>query len=207
MSPDKYQVGTRLKEFLYKNFPTMEEAAEALGTTVGSLRNSYFNGKSLPGAEILLRLIELGCDLQYLMYGKKSPKSSNPYIPPEYRRVAMIPAGRGEIQDREEWYDSNYLDYSPDDHVFLEVDPEFGFSMMPLINPGDEVLISFKAKIKSGDLVAVRWDKTKGAIKILGNNEHAPDFVVLTSYNQTTDPIVVPKKKTNMYKVVLIKKK
>jgi hypothetical protein len=203
---DKKKIGQRLKSFLYGNFKSLDEAARFLETTANSLRNSYFNGKSLPGADVLSKVMQKGCDLNWLLYGKYiTPEETNPPI--EYRVEGRLPAGDGESVDLSEWWESEVIDYSPDDHVFIQVDKEFGYSMMPLIAPGDLVLISFSQKARHGDLVAARWDATKGAIKILNENLSDPSLVVLTSYNQAVEPIFIKRNNVRLYKIVLIKKK
>ena len=206
MNIDKKKTGTRLKKFLYEKFSTIDDAAKHLGTTVGSLRNSYFNGKSLPGAEIILKLQELGCDTGWLLEGKKEFAGKNEVSTLEYRVIGMVPAGKGESVDWSDWWESEVVSYHPEDHVFIKIDPEFGYSMMPMIQPGDFVLISFSAKPQSGDLVAALWDKTKGALKVYTENPNVPNTVILTSYNQAVEPIFVKKDQVRMYKVVLIKK-
>lgn len=124
----------------------------------------------------------------------------------EYKIVASVPAGIADVNDNE-WYETVPLEYDPDTHCFIQVDEEFGFSMMPTIAPGDLILISFTQKVQNGDLVAARWDDTKGALKIYTDNPDIPDMAVLTSYNQAIPPIFVNKNKVRLYKVVLIKKK
>ena len=206
MNIDKKKTGTRLKNFLYEHFDSIDAAAKSLGTTVASLRNSYFNGKSLPGAEIILKLQQLGCDTKWLLEGKKDIKVHDGFSSLEYRVIGMVPAGKGESVDWSDWWESEVLSYHPDDHVFIKIDPEFGYSMMPMIQPGDFVLISFSAKPQNGDLVAALWDKTKGALKVYNENPSVPNAVILTSYNQAVEPIFVKKDQVRMYKVVLIKK-
>ena len=203
---DKKQAGLRLKKYLYETFPNMEEAADFLDTTVGSLRNSYFNGKSLPGAELLLKLLQKGCDISWLLGGNTKLNELKDFVSQEYRVMGTVPAGKGETVDWSEWWESEVISYRPDDHVFIKVDPEFGYSMMPMIQPGDFVLISFSAKPQKGDLVAALWDETKGALKVYNENPSVPNIIVLTSYNQAVEPIFVPKEQVRMYKVVLIKK-
>jgi len=60
-------VGTRLKKFLYSKYPTINEAALYLETTGDSLRNSYFNGKAIPGGNMIVKLLKLGCDIAWLL--------------------------------------------------------------------------------------------------------------------------------------------
>lgn len=208
MEIDKIRTGMRLKKFLYGNFESLAEAAEYLETTPGSLRNSYFNGKSYPGAEIISKLMHKGCDINWLLHGRK--KEEQPLPPPqmEFRVEAIVPAGKDrEVVDVTEWWQTEVIDYRPDDHVFIQVDEQFGYSMMPLISPGDLVLISFSQKPKDGDLVAARWDETKGAIKMLVENPGNQNLIVLQSYNQAVAPIFLSRTQVKMYKIVLIKKK
>ncbi len=123
-----------------------------------------------------------------------------------YRIEATVPAGDGEMVLYDDWFESDVLDYNPNDHVFIRVDEEFGHSMMPLVSPGDLVLISFSAKPKNGDLVAARWDETKGALKIYQELPHDPSTIILLSYNQATPVIPIQKRSSRIYKVVLLKK-
>lgn len=55
-----------MREFGEKNFPNTTIFAEALGMTQPSL-SQYLNNKRSPGAGILQRLRELGCDLNWLL--------------------------------------------------------------------------------------------------------------------------------------------
>lgn len=125
----------------------------------------------------------------------------------KYKIFGRVPAGLAEVEEYPDWQESDDLYYDPRSHFYLQVDEEFGFSMMPLINPGDKVLISIDAKVKDGDLVAARWDGTKGALKIYKENPDIKDIIVLTSYNQAFEPLFLKKKDVKLFKVVLIKKK
>ncbi len=205
------KVGYRLEEYFKTTGLTKKEFAEKLDVQNTHL-NRYFIGESNP-VNLFDKLYEIGCDIDYLISGKKGRE----YIPiheaernhfnedKTYKIVGVIPAGVAEVTDHD-WYETATLEYNPEDHAFIAVDEEFGFSMMPSINPGDLVLISFSAKIKNGDLVAARWDATKGALKIYSDNPEIPGMAVLTSYNQAVAPIFVSKEKAKLYKVVLIKK-
>ncbi|NUN09547.1 MAG: hypothetical protein HUU54_10265 [Ignavibacteriaceae bacterium] len=202
---DKKEAGNRLRRFLTERFGNLEDAAAYLDTTVSSLRNSYFNGQSLPGKAILEKLKADGCNIDWLLFGESETMVKRLGYP-EYRIEAAIPAGRGELVDLSEWYQSDVLDYSPEDHVFIKVDSEFGYSMMPLIKPDDLVLISFTAPVYDGDLVAARWDRTKGALKLCSFPPNDRTMVMLSSYNSAVLPMVFKKNEIKMYKVVLIKK-
>ena len=86
----------------------------------------------------------------------------------------------------------------------LKIDEEFGFSMMPLVGPGDICIISFYDQPKNGDWVAARWDETKGALKELAIDEEDPSKVILVSYNQSMRPIVKDRDKIKLWKVPVI---
>jgi phage repressor protein C with HTH and peptisase S24 domain len=137
---------------------------------------------------------------------KDKQKESETIKYPEYKLESTIPAGDGDIVDLTDWYHSDVLDYDPQHHFFLKVDEQFGLSMMPLIRPGDLLLCSTRARVKSGDIVAAKWDKNKGAVKIASFPKNDNMNVLLMSYNQAYEPFSVPRKQTKMYKVVLIKK-
>lgn len=203
-------IGEKIRSFGLSKFNSLNEFAEAMGMKPPSL-HQYLgsNAKREPGTGILIKLKKLGCDIDWLLTEKYTPLPSKDnsvkYIKPQFRIEASIPAGQAEIQDLSEWSEYEDLYFDPQEHFYLKVDTEFGYSMMPLVNPGDLVLVSFSAKVKDGDLVAARWDKTKGALKIY--KEKKKKDVVLLSYNQAVDPIFLSKDEVEVYKVVLIKKK
>jgi len=96
--------------------------------------------------------------------------------------MGTVPAGIAELTEFNDWQQSEDLYFDPREHFYLTVDEEFGYSMMPLVSPGDLVLCSGKTNTaKNGDIVAARWDDTKGALKILNINPDIKDMVVLTS--------------------------
>lgn len=207
MKIDKKAVGARLKRFLLNRYPTMNEAAEALGTTADSIRNSYLNGQSLPGATFTERLKNMGCSIDWLLFGtgENEHNETHPGYP-QYRVEAAVPAGRGDIYDMSEWMQSEVLNFKPEDHFFLKVDEENGYSMMPFIQPGDMLLVSSTAPVANNDIVAARWDNTRGAIKLCSLPVNDPHKVALLSFNPIVAPMVFNKREVRMYKVVLIKK-
>jgi phage repressor protein C with HTH and peptisase S24 domain len=198
-------IGNRLKQFAEQNFDRLQDFAAALGMKLPSLYD-YFNGKTQPGTPILLKLHNLGCDINWLLTGEKSRYIPNPEennIPKlnQFRVLGTVPAGHGEVYIQE-WVQTEVMHFDPRDHDLLQIDEEFGYSMTPVMKPGDLVLISYSAKIVNGDKVAARWDKTKGAIKIVSFLKDDPSMIVLTSSNVAVEPIFLKRKKVIMYKVV-----
>ena len=216
MDIDKKVVGQRLKLFLEARFKSANEAGIALGTTGDSLRNSYYNGTSLPGAKILAQLMSMGCSIDWLLFGDKNiGKQSigenrslitnpeiNHIIPQrEFRIIGSIPAGRqGEVVIHD-YITTEVIDLDPNNTDLLLIDEEFGYSMTPLMKPGDLVAIDYRSKVYNGCIVAAKWDKTKGAIKILSINESDTTWVTLLSYNMAIPPINVRRNKVVMYHV------
>lgn len=127
---------------------------------------------------------------------------------PTYKILGKIPAGRAELFEYNDWQENDDLFYDPRNHFWLVIDSEYGYSMTPFLQPGDMVLCSVSSKYKDGDIVAVRWDKTKGAIKILSHNPEVKDTIGLFSYNNAEKPIILSRDRIEqIYKVVNIKKK
>ncbi len=125
-----------------------------------------------------------------------------------YPILGQIPAGRSEITEYNDWQETDDLNYDPRNHFWLVIDLEYGHSMTPFLQPGDLVLCSINAKYKDGDIVAARWDKTKGAIKIYSENPEVKNTIALFSYNNAEKPIILTKDRIEqIYKVVNIKKK
>lgn len=127
-----------------------------------------------------------------------------------YPILGQIPAGLAEVKETNDWPEYSDLYYDPRKHFWLQIDDEYGFSMNPFLKSGDLILCAVPPfKLKDGDLVAVRWDKTKGALKLykekgIGNDK----LIILTSYNASESPIVLRQDEIEqIYKVVNIKKK
>jgi transcriptional regulator with XRE-family HTH domain len=210
-------LGERLKYLREKAGYTQGFLADFLNLKVKASISSYEKGTSEPTITSIIKLAELyKADVRWLLTGEGGPKEyliKEPEIeyhirPKEYRVVASVPAGIGEMQDYyEDYFESHDLNYDPADHLFMKVDKELGFSMMPIVNPGDLVLISLSAKIHNNDLVVAKWNERRGALKIITFDENDQNNIVLTSYNQSVPPMFVKRDKIHVYKVVLIKKK
>lgn len=60
----------RMKEWSSKHFGTVRGTAKAMKMTESNLQQ-YLTGVRKPGFTILLRLCQLGCDINWLMSGKE----------------------------------------------------------------------------------------------------------------------------------------
>lgn len=69
----KKNVGRRLKEFAGARFGSFAQFARELGIHPAGLHSNYFSGKHYPGAEVLIKLHNLGCDLGWLLTGYGLP--------------------------------------------------------------------------------------------------------------------------------------
>lgn len=207
---EKSLIAARLREFAYSRTDKLSDFARMLEMLPQTL-NSYLSGRITPGSELLVKLSDMGCDIDWLLTGKLGNSESPHEATPEKHRGAFkvlgtVPAGVADIQDWSDLNEFRDLQYDPDTHFYLKVDEEFGYSMMPMVNPGDYVLVSLYGKVKHGDLVVALYDQTKGALKIYTENESLPGVAMLTSYNQSIPPMLFKKEDIKVYKVVLIEK-
>lgn len=218
------KIGDRIREFGVKSFGSVSALADKLNVSLQHL-SPYLNSKNEPGSGMLSKLALLGCDINWLLTGETMKpgnivrEGSVSYISideamqnknllrPEYPVRGFIPAGNAEIKEREN-PDYKDLYFDPKSHFWLEVDEEYGYSMAPTLVPGDRVLCSMTRKFNSGDIVAVRWDESKGAIKIFITNPEMRQSIALQSINAAELPIILNRSQIKqIYKVVLIWKK
>ena len=73
MKLNKKEVAQNLRLFGYKKFGTMKKFAEALDMNPSTLYSGYLNGRSLPGPVLLVKLIDLGCNINWLLTNRESP--------------------------------------------------------------------------------------------------------------------------------------
>ncbi len=72
MKLNKKEVAQNLRLFGYKRFGTMKKFAEALDMNPSTLYSGYLNGRSLPGPVLLVKLIDLGCNINWLLTGRET---------------------------------------------------------------------------------------------------------------------------------------
>jgi hypothetical protein len=73
MKLNKKEVSQNLRLFGYKRFGTMKNFAEALDMNPSTLYSGYLNGRSLPGPVLLVKLIDLGCNINWLLTSRETP--------------------------------------------------------------------------------------------------------------------------------------
>lgn len=69
---NKKAIGRRLKAFAQVEYGSIRELAKYIQFSEGALRSSYVNGISLPGPKLLILLHQAGCDIIWLLTGRKS---------------------------------------------------------------------------------------------------------------------------------------
>lgn len=215
-------LGERIQSVRKKLGFTQDEMASHLGVSGGNTVSNYEKNLREPDISTLIKIAELGsvsldwllkfdsgpapADSKSLIAGFTIAKSEIP-APREYQVLSQIAAGKGntKLQVDPEW---KSLDFDPREHFWLKVDEEYGFSMRPFLRPKEMVLCAYTTKkFYDEDMVAVLWDKTKGAVKILNLNHNLKDIVVLDSLNPSERSITLKKSQIlAMYKVVLIAK-
>jgi transcriptional regulator with XRE-family HTH domain len=68
---EKDNVGHRIRVFAYEKYGSIDSLAKALDIHPSSLKSNYISGKSLPGAQLLYNLMQLGCDLHWLFTNRR----------------------------------------------------------------------------------------------------------------------------------------
>ena len=63
----KVIIGERLREFGLQKFGKIKIFAEQLGIEPSSLQSTYLKGRSVPGSPMLIKLLKMGCDLNWLL--------------------------------------------------------------------------------------------------------------------------------------------
>ncbi|MCX7797433.1 MAG: helix-turn-helix domain-containing protein [Melioribacter sp.] len=75
---NQFRIGERLRLFAKKKFGTLKKLAEAMDISPQQLQQ-YISGKREPGSKILIKLLKLGCDINWLLGGKESLESYKIY--------------------------------------------------------------------------------------------------------------------------------
>jgi len=93
MTLNKKEVAQNLRLFGYKKFGTMKKFAEALGVNPSTLYSGYLNGRSLPGPLLLVKLIDLDCNINWLLTSRGAPiqgEIDREYISRLERELSML---------------------------------------------------------------------------------------------------------------------
>lgn len=72
------QIGQRLRDFGDGHYNSLVEFARALEISPQQL-NAYVSGQRIPGNAMQSRLRDLGCDIEWLMTGKRAAVQSQAY--------------------------------------------------------------------------------------------------------------------------------
>jgi len=67
-------IGGRVRHFAKHKYGTLKKLAEAMGISPQQL-HQYISGKREPGSRILVKLLNLGCDINWLLSGSESLES------------------------------------------------------------------------------------------------------------------------------------
>ena len=66
----KLEIGLRIKEFGENKFPSIASFSRSIGMNNRQGLNPYLKGRSFPGGEMLSKLVELGCNINWLLTGE-----------------------------------------------------------------------------------------------------------------------------------------
>ena len=71
-------IGHRIRTFAKRKYGTLKRLAEGMEISPQQLQQ-YISGKREPGSRILLKLLRLGCDINWLLGGSETPESYKIY--------------------------------------------------------------------------------------------------------------------------------
>jgi transcriptional regulator with XRE-family HTH domain len=79
-SDDKIQlgIGERIRLFAKRKYGTLKKLADSMEISPQQLQQ-YISGKREPGSKILIKLLRLGCDINWLLGGRESIESYKIY--------------------------------------------------------------------------------------------------------------------------------
>ncbi len=71
LTVDNEAIAKRLRKFGVDKYDKIKIFAENLDMNPSSLQSSYLSGRNAPGALLLVKLVKLGCDIEWLLTGKE----------------------------------------------------------------------------------------------------------------------------------------
>lgn len=177
-------IGSRIREFIDKDFGAYKEFAEKLGIHA-SVLSQYLNDKVMPGSDFLRKIGESGGDLNYIITGVRGTEAVNKKFPV----LGKVFAGPSE-----KLFDPSNIDY----YINLPYVKEIncfgvrveGDSMNGGIVHGDIVLVDMDAEVYPGCRVVC---VTAGGERYIKRFKRINDeTVMLYSDNSTYEPIILP---------------
>lgn len=191
--------GKRLKEFADQKFGSITALSKAIGISQPNMAR-YVKGDVQPTKVLFEKLIEVDCDIEWLLTGRKRDTDDQATGVKEFPLVSMVGAG-------------SVIPYDDQPPVMIPFPYQgeamvlkvVGDSMASLINEGDLVLVDIKKRPKPGNIVAVRTKEGEQFIKYLG--AYNDDTVMFYSHNAYYSPTTFKKKEIlTIKKVVYILK-
>lgn len=82
-------MGDRIRKFGLEKFGSIKEFAEAMGMSPSNLQ-AYLQDRREPGTPILKRLIDLGCDVYWLLTGEENNDKRLKIIEEQSQRIKEL---------------------------------------------------------------------------------------------------------------------
>jgi transcriptional regulator with XRE-family HTH domain len=197
----------RFREFAISNFGSLSKLARALGITPQTMQ-IYLNGRSLPNASLLIKMNELGCDINWLLSGVSLKPDKVEMESYPVKTLSVMPRDYEELKEFSE-DESEYVVLDNEKMYFLDIDEKRAENVYPLTKGGEKVIVSIEEKPKAGDIVALSWGGINGELWIYeADIPNAGGVKLLTSTNPAVKPLAItPDSGALIQKVVFIKKR
>lgn len=174
-------IGSRLREFIDKNFGQYREFAEKLGIHQ-SVLSQYMNDKVLPGSDVLRKVAELGGEVNYILTGIHGAEA----VKRKFPVVGKVIVGEGLLNAQNIEYYIN-LPYMKETNCFaMRVVDEGMGSGIPNV---ELALFDMDAEVSTGCKVVCVTKKGEQHIRRFKKlNE---ETVILYSDNMASAPIIL----------------
>lgn len=171
----KNDIGQRIKEFAEKKYRSVAELTRVLGVDK-TYFTPYIKGKSILGGEMLSKLSDLGCDINWLLTGEgeaplsdeeevlRKSKISGAMPLYKYPVLAEVYAGPPEFLEVQVISEYKSFEYRAKNHHCFAVKVN-GDSMESTLPHGAIALVDMEASIIEDDIVIVKLNNGKQFIK------------------------------------------
>ncbi len=199
-------IGTRLAEFGKKKFGDVwgwqTRLAEALGISASSMRH-YLSGIRQPGNEMQSRLRDIGCDIEWLMYGEKKgeegkqdPEPFSVGAIPLIGKIVATPNGKEYFEDFPEgltipWAKGNYFALVIEGDSLINAPDGDGSTEL---YPGDICVFLLGLQPKTGDIVCVQMKQSNARMVKILKHKNAEEVELASANKFRNYPSVVVRK-------------
>lgn len=100
-----HHIAARFREEIIEKFEKIDMFASMIGMEPSNLRTSYLSGKSIPGGKLLLLMIKLGLNVNYILTGNKNESNE---LEVAKKKISELSKKIENLEAEENTYKINY---------------------------------------------------------------------------------------------------